>query len=417
MIPKTIHRLHTVFTVFIYILTVGIHHSATAQSVNPGDVEVDLEMLPIVTNAQSLSLAQLGIDSKGAGNQLFTMVIENRTSNAISELYLSASVNAAGVGKLVELEMNGPFSLTANQIVIANNNSLQEGIPGVPERLGSTGDLTPEGEDFINDLKGSTQFPDLVYTVTVQIHFGGPKGQGILISESVASIPTEVLNEEIDVFLVQPGDAIGADAPPVLIQYPTYRWEGTPRTLYRLIVVEETEGQTPESLLQASLSSDPVIAQNIPADYSLPLSANGDLLEFEMIDALIFNTAFNYPAGGSAQQLKQGSTYYWQVFALNSTPSGVQSQASEIYEFTIGSGGTADGGSGSVASFPEFLKNLIGNEAFEALRQNGFRLQTITLDGAPITINQLETLYNIECVNNSGNEENKSSLCGDTDQL
>lgn len=384
------------------------------------DVEIELSLLPVLTEAQVLSLAQLGIDTQGAGNRLFNMIIENREMNAsfynengkLGNLYLSANVRVSGVGMIIQLDTDQPFSLRQNQVVVANNNSMQNGLPGVDERVRANGDLTPEGEQFVNNLKGSTRLPDMVYTITVQLWYGGKRGQGAMISESSVTLPIENLGEDFDIVLVQPGDVIGSNADPLFNRFPVFRWDGDPRAVYRLVVVQKREGQSPESQIQAALSSDPSI---IPSGTSLPF-APGNLLEFEMVDAIVRGLAFNYPVGGNVQQLQENETYFWQVFGVLRTPSGIEYQPSDIFEFSIGGTETVDDSEPFVIRLPEFLKDVVGTEVFNLLNNRGFRLQSIRIDGVPMSEQEFRIYYQQQCQDDSvSNRDNL--LCGKTDHF
>jgi len=408
-------KIITISTVIVLFIGLCFENSKAQQT---PEVEIQLSLLPVLTQAQVLSLAQLGIDTRGAGNRLFNMIIENRETNPafyneagkLGNLFLSASVRVSGVGTIIQMDTDQPFSLRQGQVVIANNNSLQNGLPGVDERVRASGDLTPEGEQFVNNLQGSTRLPDMLYTVSVQLWHGGKRGQGIMISESVVTLPIENLGDDFDIVLVQPGDVIGSESEALFNLFPVFRWDGDPRGVYRLIVVQKRDGQSPTSQIQAALSSDPAI---IPSGINLPFSP-GNLLEFEMADVIVRGLAFNYPIGGNIQQLQEGETYFWQVFGVLRTPTGVEYQPSEIFEFRI-SDGTVDGEAPVTQLLPDFLKDVVGEEMFNTLRQRGFRLESARLDGRQMSEQEFRILYEQVCKNSDG--KSKSAWCGKTDHL
>lgn len=389
---KSVNNYFLVLAVLVLALGVSICTviDSQARQLQPGDVEISIDLLPALTEAQALSLAQLGIDTRGAGTRLFNLIIENRTSEQVGNLYLAASVHVSSVGKIVQLDQSSPFSLTPNQIVRANNNSLQTGLPGVPERVRMNGDLTPQGENFINNLEGSTRLPDLLYSVNLQIYSGGPRGQGVLISEASATVPIEGLSDDLDVFLIQPGDVIGTEAPSVVVPYPVFRWEGSPTRIYRIVVVQDVEGQTPESLIQSALSTNPVTTRNIPASATLPIAANGSLLEFEVADILTRGASLNYPTSGSVQALQMGQTYYWQILEVIRTPSGVEYQASEIYHFRLGLPDVAE--EELRDNLMTLLEQLLEPAQYEALIQGGFNLDSINMNGITSTGPSMEII-------------------------
>ncbi len=365
-------------------MALALSNTSKAQQASPGDVELDLQLLPILTQAQVLYLAQLGIDTDGAGTRLFNLVIENTTNSSISDLFLHANIRASGVGLIVDLDQDEPFSLRPNQVVVANNNSLQTGIPGVPERTSSTAELTSEGEEFVNSLRGSTRLPNVIFTINVQIYQGGPRGAGTMLSETVAVLPIEGFFDDFDVFLIQPGDIVGSSAEPFAFPFPTFRWDGAPNQVYRIVVVEGVEGESPESLIQASLSTDPVLSVNIPSFIDLPLEVDGSLLEFEMADALVRGTSFDYPASGSVQPLMPDTKYYWQVFAVLSGPTGLQYQPSEIFEFKVSSSTASVGQGGQTSYIFQLLAQILTAEQIEMLRAGNFMLESINLENQVI---------------------------------
>lgn len=417
MKAQAVHQKLIAFSTVI-VLFIGLCFENSKAQPTP-EVEIELSLLPVLTETQVLSLAQLGIDTRGAGNRLFNMIIENRESNPafyneagkLGDLFLSASVRVSGVGTIIEMDTDQPFSLRQGQVVIANNNSLQNGLPGVDERVRASGDLTPEGEQFINNLQGSTRLPDMLYTVSVQLWHGGKRGQGTMISESVVTLPIENLGDDFDIVLVQPGDAIGSESEPLFNQFPVFRWDGDPRGVYRLVVVQKREGQSPESQIQVALSSDPAI---IPSRINLPFSS-GNLLEFEMADVIVNGLAFNYPIGGNIQQLQEGETYFWQVFGILRTPTGIEYQPSEIFQFSVGDGSVFVDEPTTIESLPDYLNGIIGDEMFNTLRQRGFRLESARLDGRQMSEQEFRILYEQVCKNSDG--KSKSAWCGKTDHL
>jgi len=381
------------------------------------DVQIELSLLPVLSEAQTLSLAQLGIDTRGSGNRLFNMIIENREfadefyndQNKLEGLYLSASVRVSGVGKIIRLESDASFSMRRNQVIIANNNSLQDGLPGVDENVRGKGDLTPEGEEFINSLKGSTRLPDMVYTISLELWYGGKRGQGVLISESMVTLPVESLSDDFDIVLIQPGEAAGSEPDPLFSRYPVFRWDGDPRAVYRLIVVQAREGQSPESLIQASLGSDPSI---IPSGINLPFTV-GSLLEAEMVDAIVRGLAFNFPVGGNVQQLQPNERYFWQVFGVQRTPSGVEYQPSEVFEFSIGE--QQRQATTEAVAIPTIVRALIGQEETQRLTDGGFTLQSAMLDGTFLPESQLEQLINQLCEGDTSELDPRiQRLCNET---
>ncbi len=411
---KTIHFFTNSVLTLLLIWCVGF---VTIKAQQTPDVQVELSLFPVLSEAQTLSLAQLGVDTRGAGNRLFNIIIENREQSdefyneqdKIQDLFLSARVSVSGIGKIVQLDLDGPFSMRRNQIIIANNNSLQDGLPGVDEQVRGRGDLTPEGEEFINSLRGSTRLPNMLYTISVQLWYGDIQGQGTLISESVSTLPVETLSDDFDIILVQPGESVGSNPDPIFSRFPVFRWDGDPRAVYRLIVVQEREGQSAEGQIQATLSSEPSI---VGPDTDMRFSI-GSLREAEMVDAVVRGLAFNFPVGGNVQQLQPNERYFWQVFSIQRSPSGLQYQPSPIFEFTIGE--QMRQAATETVTIPAIVRALIGQEETQRLIDGGFTLQSATLDGTFLPESQLEQLINELCQGDTSNLDPRiQRLCNET---
>ncbi|MDX1617754.1 MAG: hypothetical protein R3224_03135, partial [Balneolaceae bacterium] len=173
----------------------------------------------------------------------------------------------------------------------------------------------------------------------------------------------------VDLYLLQPGGELGSEES-INTTLPVFRWDGPPALDYRLIVVEDN-GQSPEALIQAALSSSPILNKNRPA--------GGSLLEFEIVDAIVKNFTFTMPPSG-LQDLETGNRYYWQVYTNRETINSTESVPSEIWEFTV----TSDRGNVTASLNPQVrnaLRNILGNQQFNELRKQGFQFVSITVDG------------------------------------
>ena len=70
---KTIHFFTNSVLTLLLIWCVGF---VTIKAQQTPDVQVELSLFPVLSEAQTLSLAQLGVDTRGAGNRLFNIIIE-----------------------------------------------------------------------------------------------------------------------------------------------------------------------------------------------------------------------------------------------------------------------------------------------------------------------------------------------------
>ncbi len=310
----------------VLVFLMAIQTTSRARPV-PGDVRIDIELMPSLTRAQTLSLATLGIDTRGAGARLMTLIIENRTERELSDLYLYVKVDVSGIGTVTQLDQRQglPFSLRAGQVVTAGNNDLQHGLPGVPESIRMEGELTAAGEDFINSLEGSTILPDRIYTVELHIYHGNNRMMGgDPIAETSATLPIEEMFTDLGFDLISPGAELGMPFERITSNRPVFRWEGSATQTCRIIIVEAVEGQSAQNLIQSARNTRPVTGTSDP----------GELLEFEMADALVSGNSFSYPFT-NVQPLQPGTHYYWQVFVQIETPSGTEWYPSPIWQYGI----------------------------------------------------------------------------------
>ncbi|MEX0681719.1 MAG: hypothetical protein WD097_10095 [Balneolales bacterium] len=345
--------------------------------VSQGDVRVEIDMMPSLTRTQTLSLATLGIDAQGAGSRLMNLVIENTTDELLSGLFLYVRIESSGLGSLshIDQRQGWPFSLNPGQVVIANNNDLQNGLPGVSEDIHLRAELTDAGENFINNLEGSTTLPDRVYTVHLEIYHGNNrKYNGNLIASTSVTLPVEEMFTEVGFDLLAPGAEAGAPLERTNSR-PVFRWEGSSSRTFRLVIVEQGEGQSAQSLIREAMDTNPVIGE----------TAAGELLDFEMADVLVSGNSFTYPAS-RVQPLQPGSTYYWQVFAHIDTPTGTELHPSPVWQFAIRRSGP------TMTEMDEEILDLVNlflPERYRDLFMDGYKIESAEIDGRSVSGAQL----------------------------
>lgn len=370
-------------------LSMAIPQQLGAQNVSRGDIELQIELEEIVTKSQVLGLTTLGVDRRGEGQRLANMIIRNTTSERLENLYFHVKVSASDVGTIAELDQKSgqPFSLKPNANIFTNNNMLQNGIPQIDESLNFDGGLTNAGEQFVNDLGGSTRLPDHVYTLELNIFHGGNRlSGGQVVASASATIGSQPLSEVRDIYLRRPGGEIGSGTV-VTTRYPEFSWDGEPNITYRIVVVESSSGTSPESLLQGAFSTTEVLRFGAPG--------SGSLLQYEMVDAIVDQTSFQYPSAG-VQNLQDGNTYYWQIVAQLQTPGGVEEVYSEIWEFNMSNSSSGQsGGALSSEEMQQQVQLLIGPDLYQQLSSDGYQLYAIEKDGqtyqGPGMIPQLQT--------------------------
>jgi hypothetical protein len=325
-----------------------------------------------VTRAQVISLSTIGVNTRGQGQRVMELVIQNRSNTVASNLFLHVSVSVSSVGLVatVDTKQNDPFSLRPMQLVVADNNRLELGIPDIVGGNWFVGGLTTEGEDFVESLAGATRLPDAIYTVIVSIYHGSNRiNGGTLVSTISQSIGSQPITNVTDFNLLTPGGPIGSNEMSASSQ-PSFRWEGPNNTDYRLIVVQDPgRGQSAEALIQAALSTEPA----------------GSLLENEMLDVIVRANTYFYPTSG-VKRLAFGRKYYWQVIAQIRTSRGVEPRPSSIYEFSLSNPQTLQNAELQASVIP--LASSISPElasAIQQLLQNGFSMDKLVIDGREIS--------------------------------
>lgn len=343
--------------------------------VNAQDINLELEPSATLENTQVLSLTGLGINGDGTGPVLISGFLENMTAETINNLYIEVKVNAAKVGDIIELRSYStlPISLEPYQSVYATNNDLaNERIPGIDQQIQFSGGFTPEGDEFFENLSGSTALPKDIYTIQVIIfRVTNAFGRQDLAS-SIIEIGGGATSsfDESEIYLKTPGDILGTPAE-ITNPYPQFSWEGASDVSYRLLVVEDNGQDSPESLLQGAKSSTPI-------------NDGGSLLEFENLDVTVDGTSFQYPSSG-AQPLKQGFTYHWRVITSFQSSGDIVEVSSEIWSFTLANPSQSADAPPVSQAVERAIIELIGQDTFRRLKASGFNLMSIQYDGQEFT--------------------------------
>ena len=368
---KSILRAVLAFFVLLFILY------TPARSQNP-DITIDLNLSPSLNRAQVLTIPSIGNITGGKGRKLFDFIIRNNTNNQQPDLYLTIAFSSDKHGLIAEFfqAQETPFELKPRQTIVANNKQLKGGLPQIPNGLKFSGGLTDDGQEFINELEGALKLPQDLYTIKVSLYQNAnSRNGGTFIDEVIRTFGGNLVEEITDLYLAQPSDEeILRD------NLPLFKWEGAFNFDYRLIVVEASNRDSPESLIQSALSSEPFLVRGS--------SGSGTLLEYEALDAIVKNTTFKYPPNG-VQSLKEGAKYYWQVFALEETIDGTDLNPSEIWSFTVASGKAVNGGEELHAA----LRRILGEERYNELMNQGFQLFSITQNG--VTYNGAQALQKV----------------------
>jgi hypothetical protein len=357
--------------IFTSLLLIFIFYTGNSQAQSPA-IDLEIQADPVFTNAQIINLTNLIFDESGKGARLFSLFIQNDTDQVQESLYLDMLVRTQRKGLIVEgFQSSGtPFSLQPGQVLFASNNDLASGrLPGIDTQIRFNGGITSQGAELLNNLQGSTRLPVDEYTLEVRLYQGNnrPGGGNLLVSRSLV-IGGDLVDDELSLYLQAPGDVVGTGIS-ITNPYPEFRWEGQQDRTYRIIIVEEKEGEDPETLIQSAKSTS-----------AGRVGSTGSLLEFEMLDFLVEGTSLQFPSSG-VQPLRSGNTYYWQVFTSLSSTAGDEERASEIWSFTLGSG--FDGQAEMIEiddELREILIALLGLETYRELEQRDFELERMEVD-------------------------------------
>lgn len=341
-------------------------------------VDLDIQLQDIVTKAQALSLSTMGVDRRGEGQQVASLILANNTDQPIDDLYFYIEVKNTSAGVIAELDQRQgrPFELPP-RLIRATNNDIQNGIPGIDESLSFEGGLTNDGEEFINDLEGQTRLPDDVYTLTLQIYQNANRlNGGRCVATATAAVGEEPMSNVRDVYMNSPGGEIGSGMDfEINTNQPQFDWSADGGESYRVVIVEAGDSESPESLLNDARSTGPVLRDN--------QSVGNTLLPFEMADVRLTGSSnFQYPSSG-VRQLESGNKYYWQVTTLLRTPEGEEEVDSEIWSFTIQDQGqsTDTENTQMTEQARQTLRTVLGEGQLMSLEDQNLELQSVVIDG------------------------------------
>jgi len=364
------HGLWFIFAVVLFSFLVPQH--IYGQGDTP-DVTLDVTINQQLNEAQVISLSTLGIDRRGRGQQLARMILRNNENRSVDELYFNFSVESSQRGEIATgYQRNSfPFSLKPNQVVTTTNNMIQDGIDQIEQDIFIDAELTNAGEELYNDLEGTTRLPNDIFTLTVRITRNrNLQSGGEVVAQSSATIGNTPSVQINDIYLQTPGGEVGGEEI-INTAYPEFAWDAASNTTYRLVVVEDNGSGSAQDLIESAKSSQPALDNGS--------SGQGSLLEFENADVLIKQSSFQYPSSG-VQSLEPGNTYYWQVIAMVQGANQTQEVNSEIWSFTLRSG-TGPGSSVQRQEIQAMLEELLGTEQYNELQQQGYDLQSITING------------------------------------
>jgi hypothetical protein len=337
---------------------------------------LEFSLSPVLEQAQVLGLSSLGVDTEGGGPVIISGSLVNNTTERLENLYFEFDVEAASYGVLARIRQQAayPFSLNPGQVVFATNNDIQnEEIPGISDRLKFDGGLTSTGENFVEDLSGTT-LPNDQYSFAVRIYQVTEEGRRELLANETIQLGGNISEggvvDELTILLRTPGDLVGAEAA-ITNPIPQLSWEGEASLTYRVLVVSGNGADSPESLLESAKSSEAT-------------DMGGSLLQFEYLDQNIRGNSLQYPTNG-VQALVPGQTYYWQVVTSMNTALGTNEVVSEIWEFTLVDPGSESNVVEVDQETVQAIVQLIGQDTYNLLLETGYSFENIEIDGQVYT--------------------------------
>lgn len=354
------------FKVFNRLIFISILLLSLLNKTGMAQEKIDVQLLVenSLNAARLISVSQLS-GAISSDERFITLYISNITAERQENLFLHINVQTTRYGNIISLDERRGFAMEPGQTGRANASELRNGIPGITSVLSFNAGLTPNGEALINGLRGSSVLPDDIYTITVEVYQNGNSETGQLIGGNSIIIGADPALTTYEVRPVQPGDALGSGAT-IMTSNPVFNWTGDPSLNYRLLVVQASENQNAESLLQAALDTSPALQ-------------GGRLLENEMADVITDQQSFTYPPSG-VKPLEQNNTYYWQVFAIVPDTRGEQLLPSEIFEFTISD--EMNGIPPEIASeINALVRKYFRSNDILTLSREGFDLVSIELNG------------------------------------
>lgn len=339
-------------------------------------VTLEFSLSPVLEQAQVLGLSSLGVDTEGGGPVIISGSLVNNTTERLENLYFEFDVEAASYGVLARIRQQAayPFSLNPGQVVFATNNDVQnEEIPGISDRMKFDGGLTSTGENFVEDLSGTT-LPNDQYSFAVRIYQVNEEGRRELLANETIQLGGNISEggvvDELTILLRTPGDLVGAEAA-ITNPIPQLSWEGDASLTYRVLVVSGNGSDSPESLLESAKSSEAT-------------DMGGSLLQFEYLDQNIRGNSLQYPTNG-VQALVPGQTYYWQVVTSMNTALGTNEVVSEIWEFTLVDPGSESNVVEVDQETVQAIVQLIGQDTYNLLLETGYSFENIEIDGQVYT--------------------------------
>lgn len=335
------------------------------------DFELEIRAEPLFNNAQVAELTTLTTTEGTSSTRLITVTVTNLSDEIADDLFLDIDVSSSREGVLMQsFQRNStPFNLNSSEVAFISNLDIARGqLPNITSPVVFDASLTETGRIFLNRLKGISTLPPDDYTITVRLYRrNNSRNGGIFLAEAETTTGQNLLDGDFSITQIVPGDFLGSNVS-ISNPYPEFRWEGLPQQSYRLILVEDVPGESPQALIESIFSTT-------PSDNNL----NAGQFDFEYLNVKVDGTSFQYPATGT-KMLRSGKVFHWQVFSSLLTTSGVSQRSSEIWSFRLREGTQPVNEVSIDAELQDLLIALIGAERTRQILANNFALFEIEID-------------------------------------
>jgi hypothetical protein len=303
-----------------------------------GQLSLRLQLSPELNSAQIIRVSDFNITGSGSVSRLFNVTISNISANVINA-YLQ-------------------FQLTRdNKPIVSATSQTFEVPPGSQTRTyqdlrrGGTVDFDNAAIKTLTDAILQTgRLPDGTYIFTLRIFNALQPGV-----EQNKDETTLTISNPTTLDLISPGAPVGNSE--CLTQFgllPQFKWNSNADRFLVTVCEVLPNNSSPEDVMQNEPRLQRLVQQGV--DFAV-------------------SPSFIYPSGGFPLQF--GKTYYWQVQAIISSPSGEVRLPSEIWCFQISSINNPGGN----AALQQLL-SLLGSSDLEALFDEGGPLHDYRPTGA-----------------------------------
>lgn len=252
-------------------------------------VMADMEVLPV----QSISISDFDVNHLNTAPLIFDVTVDNYNPTVLSGATAKLEINGQQYGNV----------LTATKLL--SNIAANGGVLKFTNRDFDNYSLNTANTAFINNSTQTGVIPSDAYSYKITIFT--KNGTNVASANGINVITNPGPS---GLYLISPGTPLNVTPGQISEANPLFQWFSS-ESSFDMYLYEVKPGQVS--------ASD--ITSNTPIYYSKGLSTS----------------SLTYPL--SALQLKQGSTYAWQVISHSYTSHGDQATPSPVFWFSLGAGG------------------------------------------------------------------------------